>query len=203
MAYDFPIRMRWPILAAAAILAVPAMTGHADAATPACASFRSQAAAQAHLVALGGRPGKPVGKLDADRDGVACEGLAGPYKGYAMIGYSIKKDFFFGAVSMPPDAGAGGFACLQGNRHFPDGPRQLTIYRVQPGGDRKVVSDVAAEAQSDSGRLVWKAQRGAVASGLYYAEFEPRIPLTPYGGNDCPGFRSRPTMLPSAPQAAS
>jgi hypothetical protein len=185
-----------PLLSAlgAALLAVSASPGSGAAAVPACASFPSQAAAQEHLAALGTGPGR-VGRLDSDGDGIACEGLAGPYKGFVTIGYSPSRRFFFGAVSMPPDV-AGGFACLEGNRHFADAPRLLAIYRVQPGSDLEVVSEVPTGAQAGSGRLLWKAEKGPIAPGLYYAEVEARIPLTPYGGNDCPGFRSRVAMLP-------
>lgn len=187
-----------PALAAAAwLLSGLATAERGGAAAPACSSFRSQAAAQEYLLARGG-PGERLGKLDGDGDGVACEGLAGPYKGFATIRYSARNGFFFGAVSMPPDPLVGGFACLEGNRHFADGPRLLTIYRMQPGVDREIVGEVGAEARPESGRLAWKAKRGSISPGLYYAEFEARIPLTPYGGNDCPGFRSRPAMLPPA-----
>ena len=87
---------------------------------------------------------------------------------------------------------------MEGNRHFADGPRLLTIYRLQPGEDREIVSEVGAAALPGSGRLVWKAEKRRIPDGLYYAEFEARIPLTPYGGNDCPGFRSRAAILPPA-----
>ncbi len=179
----------------AALLAICVLPGNGEAAIPACSSFRSQASAQDYFAGSGGAPGNRVGRLDDDRDGVACEGRPGPYKGFATISYSA-KGFFFGAVSMPPDAVVGGFACLEGNRHFADGPRLLTIYRVERGSDRAIVSEVGAEVRPGSGRLAWKAKRASIAPGTYYAELEARIPLTPYGGNDCPGFRSRPTELP-------
>jgi hypothetical protein len=197
-------RARPPVIAAAAALAAAVtiafvFAAGGEAAAPGCASFRSQAAAQEYLLAAGGGPGRPGGRVDGDRDGVACEGTAGPYKGFATIRYSAKKKAFFGTVTMPPDPLAGGFACLEGNRRFPDGPRVLTIYRERPGPDRVVVSEVRTEARPESGRLFWKDPRRSVPRGLYYAEFEARIPLTPYGGNDCPGFRSRPALLPPLP----
>lgn len=184
-----------PAAAIAALLIVWALPSNGEAAIPGCSSFRSQAAAQDYFAGAGGTPRSRVGRLDDDRDGVACEGRPGPYKGFATIGYGA-KGFFFGAVSMPPDTVVGGFACLEGNRHFADGPRRLTVYRVERGRDREIVSDVGAEARPGSGRLLWKIKRASIAPGTYYAEFEARIPLTPYGGNDCPGFRSRLTVLP-------
>ncbi len=192
----FSATRSFPLAAAAALLTALALAGSGGAATPGCSSFRSQAAAQTYFAARGGGPGRAVGGLDGNRDGVACEGLAGPYKGFATIGYNRRKQFFFGVATMPPNATAGGFACLEGNRHFPDGPRQLDIYRVRSGGDRLVAADVAAEAQADRGQLIWKAVRGSIVPGTYYAEFEARIPLSPYGGNECPGFRSGATFLP-------
>ena len=112
-------------------LAVPSGTG--AAAVPGCASFRSQADAQDYFAAMGGGPRRPVGGLDGDRDGVACEDAPPPFKGFATIGYNPKKGFFYGTVSMPPAAAAPAgerSACLYGNRHFVEGPRLLRVYRV-------------------------------------------------------------------------
>jgi hypothetical protein len=184
-----------PVAAVAASLALCVLPGRGEGAIAGCPSFRSQASAQDYFAGLGGTPGKRVGGLDDDRDGVACEGRPGPYKGFATIGYSA-RGFLFGAASMPPDALLGGYACLEGNRHFADGPRLLTVYRVERGADREIASEVGAQATPGSGRLLWKVKRSSLAPGAYYAEFEARIPLTPYGGNECPGFRSRPTALP-------
>lgn len=181
-----------------AVLGIGAGGASAVQPEPGCASFGTQAAAQLNLMQGGGSSRRTTAGLDADRDGVACEGLPGPYKGFATIGYNLKQRFFYGSVSMPPDPAAGGFACLEGNRHFSDGPRLLTIYRVTPGHDRLIVAEVPAEARPESGRLLWKAERSTVVPGRYYAEFEARIPLTPYGGNECPGFRSREAALPRA-----
>ena len=161
--------------------------------TPArCAAFSSQAGAQGALAELGRRR---AGGLDSDRDGIACEGLPGPYAGYATVGYSRAKRFLYGTVSMPR-AGSGTYPCLYGNTHFDDGPRLLTVYRSLPGDDRAVVTRVGAEARPDSGRLLWKAPKPNLLPGEYYVAFEERVPLTPYGKNECPGFRSAEFRLP-------
>jgi hypothetical protein len=99
---------------------------------------------------------------------------------------------------MPPEGAGDGYACLYGNRHFADGPRLLTLFRVRPGADLAIRSEVATEARPDSGRLVWRVDKGGdrVVTGRYYAVFEERVPLSPYGRNLCPGFRSGEFSLP-------
>jgi hypothetical protein len=184
-------------LACAALVGALALPGGSGAAAQRCGGFASQAAAQDHFLAAGGSPGRRVGALDPDRDGVACEGLGGPFKGYATIGFSKSKRFFYGAVTMPPDP-AGGFACLDGNPHYPEGPRILTVYRARPGRDRAVTGEVAAEARRESGRLAWKAPRTRVTRGRYYAVFAERQRLKPSGPNLCPGFPSAARVLPEA-----
>jgi hypothetical protein len=54
---------------------------------------------------------------------------------------------------------------------------------------------VGTEAQEGSGRLLWRANKTLRRPGRYYAAFEERIPLSPYGANQCPGFSSRPALL--------
>ncbi len=178
-----------PLLATAALTAY-LFAMDAGAAARGCNSFPTQAAAQDYFVESGGGPQQPVGKLDDDRDGVACEGKPGPYKGFATIGYNLKKKFFYGTASMPPLEGAAGFPCMEGNPAFPDGPRRLNVYRVAPGPDPLVFGPIGTEARASSGRLLWKADKATVADGRYYAVFEEKIRMTPYGANECPGFRS-------------
>jgi hypothetical protein len=162
-----------------------------------CGSFDHQADAQAWFLASGGSPQLDAGVLDADSDGVACEGLAGPYQGYATLGYSKIRKFFYGYATMPAATeGSAGFACLEGNAHFSGGPRLVSVYRVTPGPDRKVVDGVGAEARTGSGRLVWKADRKTLVPGRYYVEFEERVRTSAYGANQCPAFGSRPVKLP-------
>lgn len=120
---------------------------------------------------------------------------SGPRAKQTTLGYSHARGFFFGTAKMPRD-GAGGFACLRGNRHFPDGPRLLRIYRVRPGPDRPVSPDVAAGAIEENGTLVWKLERRRVPRARYYVVFEAKIPTAPYAPSECPGFRSRATVLP-------
>jgi hypothetical protein len=177
--------------------------GPGAAAPRGCPTFASQAKAQAHYLQLGGSPGHAVAALDPDRDGVACEELGRSYAGYANLGYNRRKDFFYGSATMPEivpvnEGEAATHPCMLGNRHFDDGPRRLNVYRVLPGPDKRIFprEGIGAEAREDSGRLVWKAEHETVLPGRYYAEFEERIRLTPYGENECPAFRSPVVALP-------
>jgi hypothetical protein len=201
----FDLSARAPVLLLiAAIAATGAWAATAKAVTPVsgCASLGNQAEAQDYFAELGGSPHRAVGDLDGDHDGIACEGLPGPYKPFATIGYNRKGGFFYGIASMPPAAGGGeGFPCLYGNRNFPDAPRRLNVYRVLPGPDKPLFGVLAAEARPESGRLLWKAEREVVAAGRYYAAFEEKIRLRPYGANECPGFRSGEIALPQAVMA--
>jgi hypothetical protein len=100
---------------------------------------------------------------------------------------------------MPPLAsGEGKFACLSGNRHWPDGPRWVNVYRVTPGGDVSILGThmAPAEAKPATGRLVWKVDKPLKAPGRYYAAFEESLRTSPYGRNPCPEFRSRTISLP-------
>ena len=197
---ELPSSARLLLLATGLVLlAAGALAGGGDAATPGCAFFRSQAEAQVYFVEQGGSPRQRVGDLDADRDGVACEELSAPYKGFATLGYNLRKRFFYGAVSMPPGAAAAAgekFACLYGNRHFAEGPRLLKIFRVQSGPDLAVTDAIGAEARPGGSRLIWKAEKERVVSAHYYVSFEERVPISPYGPNECPGFRSAEVGLP-------
>ncbi len=185
------------LLTALTALAVWATAAIAVTPVPGCPSFAGQAGAQDYFGRYGGSPRHPVGNLDPDRDGIACEGLSGPYKAFATIGYNRKGHFFYGVASMPPATnGEEVFPCLYGNRHFADGPRLLNVYKVQPGADKPIFGVLGAEARPESGRLLWKADRDAVTPGRYYVAFEERVPLTPYGANECPGFRSAEAALP-------
>jgi hypothetical protein len=183
------------ILATLCALALPAGGG---AAPPrACASFKSQAEAQAYFEELGGSPRHAVGALDPDGDGVACEELGAPYVGFATLGYNRTRDFFWGAVAMPRTGeGEGEFACLLGNPHFTDGPRLVTLMEERPGPDRRVFRSVGAEARPSTGRLVWKANLKLPRPGRYYAQIAEKLRLHPYGPNECPAFRSQALALP-------
>ncbi len=179
------------------MLAALALASSGDAKAPGCASFPSQAAAQEQFTRLGGSPSRNSRGLDGDRDGVACEELPGPHEGFATLGYNLKRKFFYGTASMPASSSAdGGFACMYGNRHFADGPRLLRIYRAGGGADHLVSGEVGTQAQSSSGRLVWKLEKDDVPRGRYYVVFEEQIRLSPYKGSECPGFRSRQVLLP-------
>jgi hypothetical protein len=186
-----------PLLAASvALLTVAASAGTATAAAPGCGSFRSQADAQERFRDLGGSPSNPIPRLDPDRDGVACEGSPGPYKGYATVAYNPKRGFFYGTATMPPMSDGSGYACLEGNRHFDDGPRLLTLFKVKPGPDLAIGHEVGTATKPGSGRVLWKVAKAKIAPGSYYVVFEERQQLGPYGPNQCPGFRSAEFKLP-------
>jgi hypothetical protein len=177
-----------------------AAAGSAPPAPPSCSSLDSQSDAQARFAEFGGSPARPVGDLDRDRDGIACEGLPAPYAGYATLGYNRKGGFLYGVASMPAAAdGEERFPCLRGNGKGPEGPRRLSVYRVGSNGDRRLVGAIPAEARPESGRLFWKLERPVPAPGTYYVAFREAIPLTPYGRSRCPGFRSREVRLPYRP----
>jgi hypothetical protein len=183
------------LLFAPAPCVLPAGAGAAGP-SPACARLSNQAAAQERFVKLGGAPGRDPGGFDADDDGVACEGLVGPYEGFATIAYNVRRGFFYGTAAMPVDDSDGAFACLAGNRHFAEGPRLLRIHRITSRGDRVISRTLGAEARPASGRLVWKLDRKVVPPGRYYAAFEEEVRLSPYKPSECPGFRSAETRLP-------
>lgn len=182
-------------------LGVWSPAGSGAASPRGCPSFASQADAQAFFMARGGSPGQPVGGLDADRDGVACETDSGPYQGYATVGYNRKRSFFYGTATMPSGdtaTGSAGYPCLYGNERRPDAPRRLNLYKVRSGGDKALFAShgLSTEAKPTSGRLVWRADRMVVPRGRYYAEFEERLRSGPHGRGQCPAFRSRAVSLP-------
>lgn len=131
---------------------------------------------------------------------LASSGVAkppGPRAEYTTLGYNRTHSFFYGTAKMPPKTGgSGGFACLTGNRHFPDGPRLLRIYRVMPGPDRAISPEIAAGATPENGTLEWKFERMHVLAGRYYVVFEAKIPTAPGAASECPGFRSSAALLP-------
>jgi hypothetical protein len=180
-------------------LAMLALGGSGIAAAPGCGAFKAQGDAQDSFLEHGGSPRRDVGRMDPDGDGVACEGLPAPYKGYATIGYNRKREFFYGTATMPVGAdGRPGYPCLYGNRHFHRAARKVNIFRVTPKGDVPLIGEYrgAVEALPGSGRLIWKAEKENLEPGRYYAAFEERIRTTPYGRNECPGFSSKPALLP-------
>lgn len=182
--------------AALAALAVLVVTGSGATALPKCPSFPFQAEAQEAFLELGGKPGNDVGGLDGNGNGVACEGLPGPYKGYATIGFNKRRGFLYGVATLP--LAEAGYRCLFGNRFDTETVRRLNVYRERPGPDKAILGDgIGTAVDSDAGRLVWKAVKPELPSGRYYAAFEARIATSPYGRNPCPGFESRPALLPA------
>lgn len=178
------------------VVAVLALTGSGAAALPRCPSFDSQAEAQETFLELGGKPNNDVGGLDGNGNGVACEGLSGPYAGYATIAFNRRRGFLYGIATLPHTDD--GYQCLLGNRFDPDSARRLNIYRELPGADKPILDDgIATASNPDTGKLVWKAVRPNLPPGHYYAAFEARIAVSPYGRNPCPSFQSRPTLLPA------
>jgi hypothetical protein len=177
-------------------IAVLAFAGSGAAAAPKCPSFASQAEAQEAFLELGGKPGNDVGGLDGNGNGVACEALPGPYEGYATIGFNLRKGFLYGVATLP--LAESGYQCLLGNRYDPETVRRVNVYRERPGADKAILGDgIGTAADPNTGKLVWKAVKPSLPSGRYYVAFEARIAITPYGRNQCPGFESRPTLLPA------
>ncbi len=191
---------RTVILVAVALLAgVLASTAAASPRVRGCGSFAHQADAQVYFESLGGSIAEPIPKLDPDRDGVACESLPAPYRGYATLGYNRKRDFFYGTVTMPrTGSGSEPYPCMTGNSHFPEGPRLLNVYRVGGKRDHPLLGEfgVGAEARPSSGRLLWRADRKQVQRGRYYVSFEAKVPSSPSAETECPGFSSEPVELP-------
>jgi len=193
-----PLRLSLLLAAISAAALVLSPLGSSAAAPRGCASFASQAEAQGYFIDQGGSIEHGVGKLDPDHDGVVCEGTPGPYAGYATLAYNKKRDFFYGTASLPPSTSGGEYACLIGNRHFADAPRRLNIYKVSGDGDKALFNQfgLGAEAQSATGRLIWRADKKTVVPGRYFAEFEERARTSAYGGTECPAFRSPVVRLP-------
>jgi hypothetical protein len=182
-------------IAGAALLAFGAL-GSGVAAVPGCGTFKAQADAQDAFLESGGDPGRNVGGMDADRDGVACEELPAPFKGYATIGYNRKRQFIYGVATMPVAPG-GEAPCMYGNKNFPDSSRRLNVFKVRRDGDKPLLGryKAGAEAQPEAGKLLWKVERPLIPA-RYYVSFDEKIRTSPYGRNPCPGFSSRPTLLP-------
>lgn len=194
-----PNRLGAAVLAGAVgALALAFGAAGSGAAVPGCGAFKAQGDAQDAFLEAGGRPGRNAGRMDPDRDGVACEHLPAPYKGYATIGYHRKRQFLYGVVTMPVPPGGGEAACLYGNTHYPDSARLFNVYKVRSGGDKPLLGPYKAGAQADpaTGKLVWKVERPNLIAARYYVSFEEKVRTSPYGRNACPGFGSRPTLLP-------
>lgn len=183
-------------VAGAAVLAFGVAASGA-AAVPGCEAYKAQGDAQDAFLEAGGDPGSNLGGMDPDGDGVACEELPAPFKGYATIGYNRKREFIYGVVTMPipPDGQA---TCMYGNKNFPDSSRRLNVYKVRSNGDKPLLGryKAGAEAQPEVGRLIWKVDRPLTIPAKYYVSFDEKVRMSPYGRNPCPGFSSRPTLLP-------
>jgi hypothetical protein len=182
--------------AGVSVLALAA-AGSGAASVPGCGAFKAKADAQDAFLEAGGDPGRNVAGMDPDRDGVACEQLAAPYKGYATIGYNRKREFIYGIVNMPVPAG-GDAPCMYGNKNFPDSSRRLNVFKVRSDGDKPLLGRYKAgvEAQPATGKLIWKVERPITIPARYYVSFDEKVRTSPYGRNPCPGFSSRPTLLP-------
>ena len=184
------------VTAGAAVLAFGAVGS--GAAVPGCEAFAAQGDAQDAFVEAGGSPARNVGGMDSDGDGVACEDLGAPYKGYATIGYHRKRQFLYGVATMPVPPEGGEAPCLIGNKNFPDAARKFNVFKVRSDGDKPLLGryKTGAEAQPDTGTLVWKVDRPNLIPARYYVSFDEKIRTSPNGRNPCPGFSSQPTLLP-------
>jgi hypothetical protein len=164
-----------------------------------CSSFKSQAAAQQYFVEAGGSPKRPVGSLDPNHNGVACELLTRPFAGYATLAFNKVQRFLYGTVTLPGEGEHPEYPCLFGNKHFPDAPRILNVYKVGPDGSGKPIFSqygIGTEARPASGRLVWRVGRKRLGAGYYYVEIEEQIRSSPYERTQCPAFRSAAVPLP-------
>ncbi|MDX6624932.1 MAG: hypothetical protein QOE75_2864 [Solirubrobacterales bacterium] len=181
----------------ASVVGLLALAGGSSAAVPGCGAYAAQGDAQDAFLEVGGSPARNVGGMDPDGDGVACEDLAAPYKGYATIGYNRKKQFLYGVVTMPVPSG-GQASCLFGNKNHPDSARRLNVFKVRSDGDKPLLGryKAGAEAQPETGTLIWKVERPELIPAKYYVSFDEKIRTSPYGRNPCPGFSSEPTLLP-------
>lgn len=182
-----------------AVLALLAGSAGSGAAQRGCGSFDRQADAQTYFIEAGGNARHGVGGgLDTDHDGVACEGLGGPYAGYATLGYNTKRGYFYGIASLPTRPNGKGYACLSGNSHFLHAPRRVRVFKVTADGAKRVSEPrgTAVRARHDIGHLAWRADRTSIVPGRYYAEFEGRQRTSPYRGSECPAFRSSVVRLP-------
>ncbi len=174
------------------------VAGSGAAAVPSCGAYKAQGDAQDAFLEAGGDPGRNVGGMDPDGDGVACEDLPAPYKGYATIGYNRKRQFLYGIVTMPVPPAGGEAPCLYGNKNYPDSSRRLNVFKIRTDGDKPLLGRYKAGAQADPARgtLVWKVERPNLILAHYYVAFDEKVRTSPYGRNPCPGFSSRPTLLP-------
>jgi len=202
-------RSRVAAVAAAAVLVLAAGTGEV-AGKPArgkgkparkCSSFANQAAAQDYFFKRGGSPRHKVGGLDPDRNGVACERLDPPYKGYVEAAYEERRRFFYGDIATPKGR-EGDYPCLYKNTKKQI-TRRVIVYRVRrgkpnipllPKGGKERGADDASKGTTrggGSGGLIWKLAPKGRIRGLFYvgvpqSESEKGGPI-----EDCPGFRSR------------
>jgi hypothetical protein len=181
----------------AAVVGLLVLAGGSSAAAPGCGAFAAQGDAQEAFLEAGGSPVRNAGSMDPDGDGVACEDLPAPYKGYATIGYNRKRQFLYGVVTMPVPPG-GQASCLYGNKNFPDSSRRLNVFKVRSDGDKPLLGryKAGAEAQPETGKLIWKVERPGLVAAKYYVSFDEKVRTSPYGRNPCPGFSSQPTLLP-------
>ena len=182
-----------PLVAVVLCLPLGASAGQ----VPPCSSFKSQAAALRYFFAVGGAPKRPVGQLDPDHDGVACEELPGPYEGFATLAYNEGNRSLHGTATMPSNPY--GYSCMIGNTHYAEAARILNVYRVKSGGEGEPIIEglgIFTEPRPASGRLVWRIAKKNLAAGRYYAEYEEQVRKTAYAGTECPSFRSRSLQLP-------
>jgi hypothetical protein len=208
------LRSRFTAAAAAAVLVLAAGSGEV-AGKPAggkgkparkCSSFASQAAAQDYFFKRGGSPGHKVGGLDPDRNGVACERLDPPYKGYVEAAYEERRRFFYGDISTPKGK-EGDYPCIYKNANK-EITRRVIVYKVRrgrpglplspKGGEERGEDDAFSKGTAPSGRsggLIWKVAPKGRIRGLFYvgvpqSESDKGGPV-----EDCPAFRSRMIRL--------
>lgn len=209
-------RSRVAAVAAAAVLVLAAGSGEV-AGKPArgkgkparkCSSFANQAAAQDYFFKRRGSPRHKVGGLDPDRNGVACERLDPPYKGYVEAAYEERRRFFYGDISTPKGK-EGDYPCLYKNPNpLMKITRRVSVFKVRRGKPDVPLSPKGGKARGEddttskgtapgggAGGLIWKvAPKGRIAGRFYVGVLRSE---TEKGGpaEDCPAFRSRVIRL--------
>ncbi len=164
-----------------------------------CGSFANQAAAQDYFFKRGGSPRRKIGGLDPDGNGVACERLDAPHKGYADVAFESRRGFFYGGIAVP--AGTDGdFPCLYKNAKVGI-TRRVLVYKARRGkpdlpltlrGGESRESDDGSKGtvQSGAGRLTWKVDPSGRIRGRFYVDV-PQSETESGSDEDCPRFRSR------------
>lgn len=188
-----PLSSALPAAALVLALALPIAPTAAAKGGAKCKSFSNQASAQDFFFSRGGSPDTRVGALDPDGNGVACEKLGGPFKGYLEVEVESRRHFLYGIAAVPKGpAGQGAYPCLLGkqpNLYLTRGaPRKVSLYKQAAGKD-PLIATKGSLPDPKSGTMEWKLD--ARSSGRFYVEVTP----APEDEAECPAFRSRTVKI--------